>query len=467
MTTIRRQLTRNLLIAFAAPVVIGGAIAFALIRDELIEQFDAALDAQVLAVAAGTRVQPDGSINVEGSARIMRDFESSDAREHIDDQAPAMFEIRRADGTPIARSASLGDHNLMVPATDGAPSRIWNLVLPSGYAGRAASLRFHPDGSAAESAPLTIVVAVDRRDLDDTVRMIGLWLGGCGVLLLVVTFIAVPRLIRRAFAPIEALGAEAGRINADSLGTRFPTRDLPGELAPIAERLNDLLGRLQTSFDRERRFSADLAHELRTPVAELRALAELSMKWPDSRPADADRDVLAIAVQMEGIVTRLLTMLRSEHAQLPIATEPVDAVAVAQDVWRHLHARAETRALGVRWDVPTQLPIATDPILLRSILANLLQNAVEYTPTGGWVGIQARPCAGGIEISVRNDAGSLSTEDVPKLFDRFWRREASRSGGDHVGLGLSLARAFARAIGGDLTANLDAQGSLSFTLLVP
>ena len=107
MTTIRRQLTWKLLIAFAAPLVIAGAVTYALIRDEMIEQFDSALAAQASAIGAVTRFQPDGTVDVSGSAAVMRDFAAPEAGEVDEDESPPLFQIRRLDGSSVARSASL------------------------------------------------------------------------------------------------------------------------------------------------------------------------------------------------------------------------------------------------------------------------------------------------------------------------------------------------------------------------
>ena len=161
-----------------------------------------------------------------------------------------------------------------------------------------------PAGSEA-----ILVVASDRDDLDEALAALALALLGCGAALLAVTIVIVPRLLRRELAPLNELAERAAHVNADSLATRFPSDGLPGELAPISGRLNDLLARLEQAFERERQFGADLAHELRTPIAELRSLAEVALKWPDAREATTDRETLAIALQMEGIVTRLLALL--------------------------------------------------------------------------------------------------------------------------------------------------------------
>ena len=291
---------------------------------------------------------------------------------------------------------------------------------------------------------MVLVVAADRRDLDHTLAMLAALLSGCGLLLLGATSVVVPRVLRRELAPLDALAGRAARIDADTLSVRFPTEGLPAELLPISQRLNDLLSRLERSFERERQFSGDLAHELRTPIAELRSVAELALKWPESRDASTDRDALQIAIQMEGIVTRLLELLRSERGQLSISTEAVPLDAVLRGVWRTFADRAAARRVHVTWDVPDGAVVETSPVMLRSILANLVENAVKYTPEGSSIRIRARVEAPHFEVRVSNRVDDLTPDDLPKLFDRLWRRDPARSGAGHSGLGLSIAVARSR-----------------------
>jgi two-component system sensor histidine kinase QseC len=239
------------------------------------------------------------------------------------------------------------------------------------------------------------------------------------------------------------------------LASRFATDALPAELTPISSRLNDLLTRLEQSFERERRFSADLAHELRTPIAELRALAELALKWPETRDGETDRDVLAAACQMEGIVTRLLALLRSERGQLAAVRERVELSPMIENVWKPFLQKAAEKKLHFSFGASNGAEVQTDPVLLRSILTNLVDNAVEYTPAGGTVRIESKVEHGDFTVTVGNTVEQFTPDDLSRLFDRFWRKDAARSSSDHSGLGLSLARAFASAMGGDLTAALE------------
>ena len=130
-----------------------------------------------------------------------------------------------------------------------------------------------------------------------------------------------------------------------TLSARFATEGLPGELAPIAARLNELLARLEDSFERERRFSSDVAHEFRTPVAELRSLAELAIKLPDTRAADADHETLAIALHLESILTHLLALARGEAGGLPVQRERVELAALLQNVCDPFREKARAREL--------------------------------------------------------------------------------------------------------------------------
>jgi two-component system sensor histidine kinase QseC len=242
---------------------------------------------------------------------------------------------------------------------------------------------------------------------------------------------------------------------------------MPSELAPISSRLNDLLARLQQAFEHEREFSADLAHELRTPIAELRSLAEFGLQWPESRGDQANVDAIAVADQMENIVTQLLALRRSETGQLFVEREQILIAPLIEDIWQSLERSAQKKNLLVPRNIPENLELQSDPVLLRSILTNLIENAVEYTPTDGAVRIEAAEGGGWFTVRVANTVEHLQSADLPKLFERLWRKDSSRSNQKHSGLGLSLSRAFARVLGCELNANLEDNKTLIMTFSGP
>ena len=458
--SIRRQLTRELLVV-ALALLGGGLLAlYFAARHAVMEQFDEALQAKALAVSTMTLPSPDG-VKVLFSDRFMRGFDDRTPRDY--------FQLWDANGRTLSRSESLIRGELP-PLTGPLESpRRWNLTLPSGRPGRAVGFTFRPRDPADPKhlePELQLVIASDRQALDDTLQGL-LWLAAaCAVLLAGATLWLVPRVLRRGLQPLERLGDHAARIDAASLSTRFPTDELPSELQPITGRLNHLLARLEASFERERRFSADLAHEFRTPLAELRSLAECALKWPDTRDHATDRETLAIARQMETMVAHMLALTRGEQGQVPLRAEPVALDELVNHVWQCRAARAAARSLHIRV-ATAAAPVKADPALLNSIVANLCDNAVDYTPLGGEVRLDVKTVNGGVVLRITNTTADLEPADVPRLFDRFWRKEKARSGGTHLGLGLPIARTFADAMGWTLTASADAPQQLTFVLSSP
>jgi len=459
MKTIRRQLTRKLLLTVGLLLGAGGFTVYVCARVALQGGFDAALRAKAQALATLTR-QNDSGPEMDFSDEHMRGFEEGGAD---------FFELWDAASRTAERSRSLRDGHL--PCRHGTLEKpvFWNLTLPEGRRCRAVGFEFRPQNSEDEPAngsfpEAILVVASVRRELDRTLTTLQVVLAGCGLLLLAATAVVVPRVLRRELKPLQTLAAEAAQIDAATLSARFATEGLPGELAPITARLNELLARLDDSFERERRFSSDVAHEFRTPVAELRSLAELAIKLPDARAADADHETLAIALHLESILTRLLALARGERDGLPVQRERVELAAFVRDVCDPFREKAAARELDFKVRTPANAQAETDPVLLRSILRNLVDNAVAYTPRGGVVEVEAAAANGRLTLRVMNTTDDLEERDLPHLFERFWRKDAARPADGHTGLGLSMARTFAGAIGCELSATLVGPARLAVAL---
>jgi len=466
MTTIQQALRRKLLVAFAALPALTGIGVYLTTRAALVKQFDATLRAKAIAISLATQ-QDDGNIVVDVPEGSLRELQGPSGND--------LFQLWRPDSVTIVRSRALGDRDLPRRSSTPGLSTLWNLSLPSGRAGRAIGMTFEPHLSPedreehrpAAVPSVTLTVAADRGDLDRTLLTLGLVLSAGGALLMIATTLIVPRVLRRELTPLDRLADQAARIDAGSLRTRFEISALPGELAPIGRALNDLLARLEWSFERERQFSSDVAHELRTPIAELRSLAEVAMKWPDARDPRTDQDLLGIAIHMEGIVSRLLTLLRSERGLLRIVPERIPLIPLLSGALRPFADRIARRRLQISLTGPHDALVETDRVLLQSIVNNVIENAVEYTPEGGDVRVDGRLEQDRFVVHITNDVESFASEDVARLFDRFWRHDGARSATGHHGLGLSLARAFAHALGGDLTARLDRGRRLTLTLSGP
>jgi two-component system sensor histidine kinase QseC len=274
--------------------------------------------------------------------------------------------------------------------------------------------------------------------------------------------------IRRTLQPLAQLADGVSSIDATALGSRFPTDGLPTELRPISERLNELLARLESAFERERAFSANAAHELRTPVAELRTLAEVALKWPESNAEtlQAFGDARAIAEQMEGIVTGLATIARCESGAEPVHRESVALAPLLQKAWRPFATQAASKGQTLRLDVPESAVVDSDPALLEIIFANLFSNAVEHAPAGGEISVSTATIDGTMILQVANAATDLTAADVAHVFDRFWRKSAARTSQNRTGLGLSICHALAGLLRASLRAELE-DGTFVISLALP
>ena len=444
MSSLRQNLATTLLTVIA---VLASASLFAIYlaaRYTITEQFDIALRAKAQVIE--TLTKPSGTgIAVSFSDHFFRGFDDEEQHPHD------FYELWDSAGRSIDRSESLQARHLLFRGDLSPIGRLWTIELPQGRRGRALGLTFvpHTPGAHPTTPVLKLIVVSDRAELDHNLRLLIALCAVCGVILLGSTLWLIPSTVSRGLAPLDQLGEQAAAIDSRSLGTRFSIEGLPKELQPIAGRLNDLLARIESSFERERRFSADLAHELRTPLSEMRSAAECALRWPEARDSSVDEDMLAIALQMEGMVGHMLALTRSEQGQLKISRETVRLDVLVAGRWERLGPRAQERGLSVHLDLPdAPVTVMADLALARSIIDNLLENAVEYTSPGGAIHIAVTASSCG----VTNTAAGLDEADLGRLFDRFWRKESARTNGLHVGLGLPLSRAFAEAMGWSLQA---------------
>ena len=464
MKSIRRHLVFTLLAGFAALWAASSVTLCVAVRAHLLAGFDSGLRTKMQALATLTEDEK-GSIELDFASEFMPSFERRDA--------PDYFQIWRADGGTVERSKSLHDSSLARPEVAHDSFAFTDITLPDGQPGRAAITRFaphiadekiHPPRAGGEQ--VTLVVAIHRRELDRVLGFLKTTLLALGAAMIAGSALVVTAAVRTGLRPLAGVAERAAGISATSLHARFSTDDLPCELIPICTRLNDLLARLETSFDRERRFSADVAHELRTPIAELRALAEVALKWPDDPAANAAamRDTLAAAQQMESIVTSLLALIRCESGSEPVRREPVALCELVGETWKPLAQKAAAKNLAVTFDIPAGLTLDTDRTLFRSVLVNLLDNAVEYTPSHGAVELRAHLDGSTFTLSLANTADNLRADDLANLFERFWRKDSARSDQHHSGLGLPLAKAFCERLGLRISARLADSSTLLLTV---
>jgi signal transduction histidine kinase len=216
------------------------------------------------------------------------------------------------------------------------------------------------------------------------------------------------------------------------------------ELSRLAGVFNDMLDRLEDSFDRLNRFASDASHELRTPLAVIRSLAENMLKT--RRASALDRDVIGSILEETDRVTRLLdgllTLTRAEAGQLPLSIEEIDLNEATLDVVNCLRVLAEEQAQTLTFEGETGLSVRLDESTFKQALINLVANAIQYTPEGGRIAVRVRRCAQrGALVEVDDNGPGIAIEHRAHIFERFYRVDKDRSqatGGS--GLGLAIAR---------------------------
>ncbi|PTX99081.1 ATP-binding protein [Opitutus sp. ER46] len=454
MTSIRRRLALALCLGLGVLLLLGLGGLYWGLRGALVHQ----LDETLLAIAH------DLEADLRRGETPMIDSAPPHSRDPRRGQR-YFFQIADHEGK-VLHAQGLADTAYFSPRPERRGGPVFgDIVLPQGEPGRALLLMAKSVSTAG--GPLRIVVATDREALAHVLGTLVVGISVLGVALIAAIVAFVLWALRRELRPIDRLAGEAAAIDARSLDRRFRLDGLPAELRPIALRLNDLLARLEESFARERRVSSDLAHELRTPLAELRVLAESALKWPDTRDPESDRDVLAIATHMDALLSRMLLIARSEEGRIALTLETVAVDALVREVWSRLEERAQARGIvpSVAW---TPLPASADRVLLRSVITNLLENAVDYTAQGGalTIAFQVENPATAVVV-ITNAVADLSPDEVPRMFERYWRKDAARGSGAHFGLGLALTQRFCVAMGWSIQAEMPQPGLLAMRVRGP
>ena len=258
---------------------------------------------------------------------------------------------------------------------------------------------------------------------------------GCAI----VTCAGVAFLVtRRVLRPLRNLGQSINRTGATRLHERVPVDGWPEELQPLAIGYNKMLGRLEDSFTRLSQFSADLAHELRTPIAILRGEAEGVLTKP--RSADQYREVIESSLEelqrLSAMIDNLLFLARAETTG-SVKLSSFDGRAAIEKIREFYELVAQEQ--GVEIDCQGEGMIHAEPNLFRRALINLLTNALRFTPAGGKITISLQHRDSTCELSVADTGSGISSEHVPNVFDRFYRGNPARNA-TGTGLGLSIVK---------------------------
>jgi two-component system heavy metal sensor histidine kinase CusS len=271
----------------------------------------------------------------------------------------------------------------------------------------------------------------------------------------------------RGLAPLRRVTETARRLSARQLGERLATNDAPLEVRDHVEAFNGMLARLEAAFQRLGDYSADIAHELRTPISNLMTQTQVALSRP--RTIDEYQDILASNLEeyerIARMVSDMLFLAKAEENTLAHASEPVDLAREADALIDFYEALAEERQ--VRIVRQGQASVQGDRLMLRRALSNLISNALRHTPDGGQITIDIEADTTGVRLAVCNVGDIIPADQIERIFERFHRGSTQREArGEGAGLGLAITRSIVQAHGGQITAQ-SGEGVTCFTITLP
>jgi two-component system sensor histidine kinase TctE len=427
--SLRRLLLGWLLIPLLVLLALGSVGTFFMARNAANDAYDKELLDPMLALAQYIRViHGKPVLDLPASAQNLL---LVDAYDNI------YYQLIAADGTRLG-----GNLYLPIPAQISDKPLFYNTAF-RGRNIRAATLKMHVNGGG--SVYLQVAETLDKRD-HHLVGILAEMLAPA-VIIALAAVLLVWFGVRRGLAPLQSLQKEiAARSHRDL--RPVPEHHAPDEVRPVVASLNALLARLNDSMNGQQRFLANAAHQLRTPLSGLQTQVELALRGTMTAELRATlTQLLDATVRTAHLANQLLTLARAEPgAMSPDAMQPLDLHKVVEDAAQEWVPRAMVRQIDLGFDIETTLLIG-EPLLIRELLANLIDNALRYTPAGGSVTVRCRQANGAV-LEVEDNGIGIPESQREKVLERFHRVEGSPGGG--CGLGLAIVQEIARIHGATL-----------------
>lgn len=442
-------------------VILAGTFAAAdwLLRRRLHDQVDAALLALAETEAASALDSATVHLHEHRGAPDSLEFRAIDK----------LVQILDLNGHIILRSASLGNATLPMSPTLLARVRNRETVLETlpDFADdpvRLVSLPIEENGTVRYALQVATSLGPIRTFLGTT-RLLMIAVSGA---LLAVVILTGAILARNALRPIEAMAAMAQRIGETNLRERLPHPGTRDEIGRLVDTLNGMLDRLEHSFAVQSRFTADAAHELRSPLSRLRAELEVALRRP--REPSEYQAVLASCLdeveRLSRLTADLLTLARLDAGERHGCGRESVAVGKAIDqAVKRIQPDAQRKNVTVAVEPTAPLSVAVYDGSLEQVVGNLLENAIKFSPPGGRVTVRVAREGDSILFTVSDTGPGIPRDELPRIFERFYRGEAARaSESSGVGLGLAICRGIIEAQGGSISVDSPPEGGTTVTV---
>lgn len=272
----------------------------------------------------------------------------------------------------------------------------------------------------------------------------------------------------RSLRPIHRIIACANEIAGGDLSRRVPEEPSADELGELSRTLNQMLASLESAFQRERRFTSDASHELRTPVAVIRAYAESLQGDPSLSPEARAKvaPILRECVRMQRMIEQMLTLTRAQEGRYPVTMEEISLNDVFEGVEMVISEQAAQEDIALRFDAPEEITLTADQSLITQMILNLMENALKYGKPGGHVACRAHKLHDRVQITISDDGVGISEENLPHIFERFFRADTARDR-TGTGLGLSIVQWIVKLHRGDIRVTSQLGKGTTFTVTLP
>lgn len=375
------------------------------------------------------------------------------------------FQVSRRDGSILFRSERLETGLAAPPLSASAPDIVENIAVAA--LGQCRLLSRHVSGKSGDFVIQCLApLATNHANLNSLLSVLTV----VGILAVATALAVGYGLASKAFAPVEQMRSLAERITANHLNQRLEVTNPNDDLGRLGQTFNRMIDRLQHSFDEMRRFTADAAHEFRTPLAILRTEAEVALRSPRGNGDLRETVEIALAEteRMSRLADQLLVLCRNESGVERSAREDVPIDALLLDVVEQLQTVATSN--GIRIAVGTIHPalVTGNDVELSQVFFNILNNAIRYSPRGSQIRISFEATAEQVMIRFADEGPGISAKDLPHIFERFYRVDRSRNsalGG--AGLGLAICKAIVEAHDGRIAVESALGRGTVFTVTLP